>query len=167
MGQPLVVIMGVSGCGKTTIGLLLAERTGWPFLDADNLHPAENIAKMAAGTPLTDDDRWPWLDDVAGWIAARSAAGEPGIVACSALKRKYRDRLREADPELRLAYLRTDPETLHERLAHRVGHFFPQTLLNAQLTDLEHPAADEHPIIVPSGQSPAEQVDAILAALGR
>jgi gluconokinase len=167
VGQPVVVVMGVSGCGKTTIGLLLSERTGWPFLDADTLHSAANIAKMHIGTPLTDEDRWPWLADVADWIAARYGAGEPGIVACSALKRSYRDRLREADPELRLAYLRTDPQTLHERLSHRVGHFFPQTLLNAQLTDLEHPTADEHPIIVPSGQSPDEQVDAILAAVNR
>lgn len=163
----MVVVMGVSGCGKTTIGLLLSERTGWPFLDADTLHSAANVAKMAAGTPLTDDDRWPWLADVADWIAARHAAGEPAILACSALKRAYRDRLRQADPQLRLVYLRTDPATLHERLSHRVGHFFPQTLLTAQLTDLEAPTADEHPIIVPSGQSPAEQVDAILAALGR
>lgn len=167
MGQPLVVIMGVSGCGKTTVGLLLAEKTGWPFLDGDTLHSAENVAKMAGGTPLTDADRWPWLDQIALWIAGRYAAREPGIVACSALKRSYRDRLRKADPELRLAYLRTDPETLHERLSHRVGHFFPQTLLNAQLTDLEHPAPDEHPIIVPSGRSPSEQVDAILASLAR
>jgi len=167
VAEPLVVVMGVSGCGKTTVGRALASLTGWPFLDADTLHSSENVAKMAAGTPLSDADRWPWLGQVADWIAARVAAGEPGIVACSALKRAYRDRLREADPDLRLAYLSIDPDTLRERLAHRVGHFFPQRLLNAQLMDFEHPVADEHPIIVPSGQSPEGQAETILAALQR
>jgi len=135
--------------------------------DADTLHSPAAVAKMRAGTPLTDDDRWPWLDEVAGWIGDRRAAGEAGVVACSALKRRYRDRLRQADPELRLVYLSTDETTLHERLSHRVGHFFPQTLLQAQLADLEPPRADEHPVIVPSGQSPADQIEAILAALPR
>src|SRR5215472_10538354 len=108
MGPTRVVVMGVSGCGKTTIGGRLAARTGWPFLDADELHPAPSVAKMSRGEPLTDADRWPWLDLVAAWIAGRREAGESGVVGCSALKRAYRDRLREADPGLRIAYLSGD-----------------------------------------------------------
>jgi carbohydrate kinase (thermoresistant glucokinase family) len=161
-----VVVMGVSGCGKSTVGERLAERTGWPFLDADRLHPATNVAKMARGEPLTDSDRWPWLDLVATWIAARRAAAESGIIGCSALKRSYRDRLRGADPDLRVAYLSGDRGILLERLVHRHGHFFPTQLLDSQLADLEPPAADERPIIVQIGQSPDAVVDAILAGLG-
>ena len=159
--------MGVSGCGKTTIGTLLAGRTGWSFIDADTLHPPANIDKMAAGTPLTDADRWPWLAVVAEWIAARRAAGEHGIVACSALKRSYRDLLRQADPELHVAYLAVDKAELERRLAQRHGHFFPRQLLDAQLADLEEPTADEHSVYVPSGRTPDQAVDEILVALGR
>lgn len=165
MGPVRVVVMGVSGCGKTTVGMLLADRTGWPFLDADSLHPATSVAKMARGEPLTDADRWPWLDDVAAWIAARREADEPGIVGCSALKRSYRDRLRRADPDLRFAYLGGDRAILVERLAQRHGHFFPTRLLDSQFSDLEPPTADERPINVQIGQSPGAVVDAILAGL--
>lgn len=165
--QPIVLIMGVSGCGKSTIGTLLGHRMGWPFLDADDLHPAENVAKMQRGVPLTDADRWPWLDLVAAWIADRANAGRPGVVGCSALKRSYRDLLRRADPRLRVVYLWGDREILTERLSHRHGHFFPRQLLDAQLAALEEPTPDEHPVVVPIGQSPDRTVDAILAALGR
>ncbi len=157
--------MGVSGSGKSTIGRLLAERTGWPFEDADLLHPPANVAKMHAGVPLTDADRWPWLQVVAAWIAQRHAAGGPGIMGCSALKRSYRDLLRTADPYLRVVYLQGEPGLLHERLMHRHGHFFPSALLSAQLDDLEEPGPDEHPVIVPIGQSPDRTTDAILLAL--
>jgi gluconokinase len=159
--------MGVSGCGKSTVGRLLAERTGWPFLDADDLHSAENIAKMATGTPLTDADRVPWLAQVAEWIAERRAAGESAVVACSALKRAYRDRLRQADPELRIIYLRSDRGIISARLARRVGHFFPARLLDAQFADLDEPGSDEHPITVPIGQTPSAEVEDVLAALDR
>ncbi len=161
----MVVVMGVSGSGKTTVGQLLATRTGWPFLDADELHSADSIAKMKAGIALTDKDRAPWLDRVAEWIAERRAADEPGVVACSALKRAYRDRLRKAAPELRLVYLKTDPQAIAERLAHRHGHFFAPTLLNAQLAELGEPGPDEHPIIVHIGRPAAGEVDAVLASL--
>ncbi len=124
-----VLVMGVSGCGKTTVGRLLATRLDWPFLDADDLHPPANVAKMAAGIPLTDADRAPWLAMVAAWMAERRAAGEPGVVACSALKRAYRDTLRASDPDLRLVFLEGERELLAERLTHRHGHFFPQRLL--------------------------------------
>ena len=162
-----VVVMGVSGCGKSTVGERLADRTGWPFLDADRLHPPTNVAKMARGEPLTDADRWPWLDLVATWIAARREAGEPGIIGCSALKRSLprpapRGRPRPAHrvPERQTA------GSCSERLALRHGHFFPTRLLDSQLADLEPPAADERPIMVQIGQSPDAVVDAILAGVG-
>jgi gluconokinase len=159
--------MGVSGCGKSTIGSLLGQRMGWRFLDADDLHPAENIAKMQRGVALTDADRWPWLDLVASWIGERARAGQPGVIGCSALKRSYRDALRQAEENLRLVYLTGDRDTLAERLARRHGHFFPQQLLDAQLGDLEEPAPDEHAIVVVIGQSsPRETVDTIATELG-
>lgn len=158
--------MGVSGSGKSTIGTLLGQRTGSPFLDADDLHPAANLAKMRQGIALTDDDRWPWLALVANWIAERTTASAPGIVGCSALKRAYRDLLRGPDPGLRLVYLRGDRQLLADRLSHRHGHFFPQQLLDAQLADLEEPTPDEQPIVVPIGQSADATVSTILAALG-
>ena len=160
------MLMGVSGSGKTTVGHLLAERTGWPFADADLMHSAANVAKMHAGIPLTDEDRWPWLQAVAAWIAERHAAGGPGIICCSALKRTYRDRLRAADPYLRIVYLKGDPALLRARLSNRRGHFFPANLLSAQLDALEEPGPDENAVIVPIGQTPEQTAQAILAALG-
>jgi carbohydrate kinase (thermoresistant glucokinase family) len=165
--EPVVLLMGVSGSGKSTIGRLLAEHTGWPFEDADRLHTESSVAKMHAGIPLTDADRWPWLRAVADWIAQRHAAGGPGIIGCSALKRAYRDLLRTADPQLRIVYLKGDPALLRERLSHRHGHFFPAILLSAQLDDLEEPGPDEHPVTVPIGQTPERTTQAVLAALGR
>ena|SRR6185369_10456859 len=159
--------MGVSGSGKSTIGRLLARHTGWPFEDADLLHPSANVAKMHAGIPLTDEDRWPWLRQVADWIAQRHADGGPGIMGCSALKRSYRDLLRTADPYLRIVYLRGSAKLLHQRISQRHGHFFPPALLDAQLNDLQEPEPDEHPIIVPIGQSPERTTQAILTELGR
>jgi carbohydrate kinase (thermoresistant glucokinase family) len=161
----VLLVMGVSGSGKTTVGRILAGRTGWLFLDADDLHSPESVARMAAGTPLTDADRWPWLHRVAAWIAARRAADEPGIVACSALKRAYRDRLREAGPGLCLVYLRAERAEIADRLTRRKGHFFPPVLVWAQFDDLEEPGPDEQAITVRMGQTPGDEVDAILAAL--
>ncbi len=164
MGSPVLVVMGVSGSGKTTLGRSLARRTGWAFLDADDLHSPESIERMASGLPLDDEARWPWLDRVAAWIAERGP-DEPGIVACSALKRTYRDRLRSARPDLRFVYLRATPEQIADRLAARTGHFFPQALMAAQFADLQEPGPDEDAIIVPIGQTPHMEVDAVLAAL--
>jgi carbohydrate kinase (thermoresistant glucokinase family) len=158
--------MGVSGSGKTTIGELLAARTGWPFIDADLLHPQANIDKMEAGTPLTDADRWPWLEQVASSIRVRHTAGEGGVVACSALRRSYRDLLREADPGLRVVYLRADRELLVKRHRLRKGHFFPRILLDSQLLTLEEPGPDENAITVDIGQSAERTVDEVLAKLG-
>lgn len=159
----VVVVMGVSGCGKSTVGGLLAERLGWPFEDADLLHPPANVAKMRSGVPLTDADRWPWLEGVAGWIAEHATTH--GVVACSALKRGYRDVLRRADPGLRLVFLDGPRDILIQRLEQRDGHFFPKQLLDSQLADLEVPTLDEHPIVIQIGQSPEDAVTAIIKAV--
>jgi gluconokinase len=162
--QPsIVVVMGVAGSGKTTIGEALAKRLGWSFADGDSLHPAANIAKMAAGIPLTDDDRWPWLDAIAEWIRERVAAGEPGVVACSALKRAYRDRLRQEAPALRIVYLEGSREVLEARIAGRNAHFFPSALLGSQLAALEPPRGDEDALVVSIGKPPDQVVAEIVA----
>jgi gluconokinase len=164
--ESLVLVMGVSGSGKTTVGEAIAERTGWPFVDADLLHPQSNIDKMEAGIPLTDADRFPWLELVADWIGRQHDAGQPGVVACSALRRAYRDVLREADPSLRIVYLQASRELLVQRLRERRGHFFPQILLDSQLATLEEPGPDENAISVSIGQSVEATVDSIMAAIG-
>lgn len=132
--------MGVSGSGKSTVGAALAARLGCRFVDADDLHPAANVEKMAAGIPLTDDDRWPWLDAVAAQLA-----GGDVVVACSALTRAYRDRLRAAASELALVFLHGDPALLAARMV-RPGHFMPASLLDSQLATLQPPTADEQPL---------------------
>ena len=145
--------MGVSGSGKTTVGSALAARLGLRFVDADDLHPAANVEKMAAGIPLTDEDRWPWLDAVGAVLA-----DGPVVVACSALRRVYRDRLRAAAPALRLVYLHGSRELLAERMGHR-DHFMPVALLDSQLATLEVPGPDEDAIALDI----AAPVDAIVA----
>ena len=145
---PVLLVTGVSGSGKTTIGSLLAGRLGWEYAEADTFHPAANIAKMSAGHPLTDDDRRPWLDNIGHWIDETSARGRPGVVTSSALKRVYRERLLDGRPQVRLIYLDADRETVARRLIARGGHFFPPGLLDSQFGDLEPPADDEHPVRV-------------------
>lgn len=135
--------MGVSGSGKTTVGAALADALGLRFVDGDALHPAANVAKMAAGIPLDDADRAPWLDAIGAVIATG-----PVVVACSALKRAYRDRLRAAAPELQLVFLDGSRELLASRTAARPGHFMPASLLDSQLATLERPDPDEHPVTV-------------------
>jgi len=157
---PSVVVMGVSGSGKSTIGARLAERLGIPFVDGDDLHPAANVAKMTSGTPLDDADRAPWLDAV-----GRVLAAEPTVVACSALKRTYRDRLRRAAPGLALVVLHGDRALLAERMGHRPGHFMPTALLDSQLATLELPAPEERAIELDIAATPSELVDAAAAAL--
>ena len=138
----MVVVMGVSGSGKSTFGAALAEALGARFLDADDLHPPANRQKMAAGIALDDDDRRPWLEAVAAWMAERIRTGQPGVVACSALRRRYRDRLRAAGVGVRFVYLAVPREELDARMRARV-HFMPVTLLASQLAALEPPDADE------------------------
>jgi len=162
----IVIVAGVSGCGKTTIGTLLATRLGWEFEDGDDLHPAANIAKMRAGVPLTDEDRMPWLDAIAAWMDQRTAAGESAVLACSALKRSYRDRLGEGRPGLRLVFLQVDRATLERRLAGRHGHFFRPALLDSQLAIAETPSAAAGDIVVDATAPPAEIVQEIIDRLG-
>jgi gluconokinase len=161
-----VILAGVSGSGKTTVGRLLAERLGWPFADGDSFHPAANVAKMTAGIPLTDDDRWPWLAAIGAWMDARIAAGGSGVVACSALKRRYRDVLRQGRPEVRLVFLDVSRDEDLARLRARSGHFFPARLMDSQFSDLEPPVPAEGALVLPARGSPDELVSAIISGLG-
>ena len=170
MAQPVadvmvVVVMGVSGSGKTTLGESLAARTGRTFLDADSLHTPEAVAQMRSGVALTDDQRWPWLDRIGAWMEQQYAADRPSVVACSALRKAYRDRLRSFAPDLRLVYLRVNPDTAAHRVTDRAGHFFPAPLVAGQLGLLEEPTADELPIVVHSGRPIDLEVDEIVLAL--
>jgi gluconokinase len=164
MPPRLLVVMGVSGSGKTTVGALLAGRLGWPYAEADGFHSPENLAKMAAGHPLTDDDRWPWLRAIGAWIDGQLARGQRGVVTCSALKRAYRDVLRR--PEVQVVYLHGSRELIAERMSARHGHFFKPAMLDSQFAALEEPAPDEGILTVPIGGTPAEITDAIVAATG-
>jgi gluconokinase len=161
----IVIIAGVSGSGKTTVGALLAGRLGWPFADADDFHPAANVEKMRAGIPLTDADRQPWLRAIVAWMDEHIARGESAVVGCSALRRSYRDELLVGRPEARMVFLATDREVLARRLAARVGHFFPEQLLASQLAAVEPPGPDEHVIRVVPADTPGGTVEAIMALL--
>ena len=156
----IVVLMGVCGCGKSTIGRALAAELDWPFLDADTVHPQANVAKMAAGIPLTDEDRWPWFGRIVAEMR-RHAAGKHLVVACSALKQAYRDRLATGG-SVRFVYLKGDAKTIGPRLAGRTGHFMPPSLLESQFATLEEPAAA---IVIDIVQPIAAQVAAITRAL--
>lgn len=160
---PVLVLMGVTGSGKSTVGGVLAGRLGWDLGEGDDLHPQENVEKMASGHPLTDADRWPWLRRIRGWIDEHIANAEPGIITCSALKRAYRDVLR--DEHVVFVHLAGSRDQLGSRLTARQGHFMPASLLDSQFADLEPPGADEQAIEIGVGAGPAEQADAIVAAL--
>ena len=155
--------MGVSGCGKTTVGRALAERMRCAFHDADDFHPPANVAKMRAGIPLTDADRDPWLDRVAADMTVIGGRGEHAVLACSALKQAYRDRLARAG-DVRFVYLRGDQATIAPRLAARAGHYMPASLLASQLATLEEPA---HAIVVDIRSTVDEQVAAIVRELNQ
>jgi gluconokinase len=159
----IVIVMGVSGCGKTTIGRALAGRLGCEFLDADDFHPPENIARMRDGTPLTDADRTGWLARLRAEIEGRLASGTNAVLACSALRERYRAQLRRPGEPVHLAYLRGNFETITARLAGREGHYMPSSLLRSQFSTLEEPGAEA--IIVPVELPPEQAVARIMAAL--
>jgi gluconokinase len=161
----IVIVAGVSGSGKTTVGALLAGRLHWRFADADGFHPAANIEKMRAGIPLTDEDRWPWLRGIGAWMDDRIARGEQAVITCSALRRSYRDLLLGRRPEARMIFLAVDRELLTRRLAARHGHFFPEQLLGTQLAALEPPQPDERVLTVVPADDPAATVASIIAVL--
>jgi gluconokinase len=154
--------MGVSGSGKSTVGAALARRLGVPFADADDFHPAANIAKMAAGTPLTDADRYPWLEAVGKWLEDHQ---DGGVMSCSALKRTYRDRLRSHCPQLEFLHLTGSPELIARRQAGRPGHFMPSALLKSQFDTLEPLAPDERGIALDVGQGVESIVEKFLEYL--
>jgi gluconokinase len=160
-----LVVMGVSGSGKSTVADELAGRLGWRYEDGDGFHPASNVAKMSAGHPLTDDDRWPWLQAIADEIDRLAAAGERSVIACSALKRAYRDVLVHGRADVRIVFLDGTQDLIAARLAARKGHFMPSGLLDSQFGTLERPGKDERPIIV-SIDAPVERiVDDIITQL--
>jgi gluconokinase len=163
----IVIVAGVSGSGKTTVGAMLAGRLNWPFADADDFHPAANVEKMHAGIPLTDEDRWPWLQAIAAWMDERIAAGESAVVTCSALKGAYRDVLLGGRPSAWLVFLWVDRDRLARRLATRHGHFFPRQLLDSQLETVELPRPDERAIVLEETDAagPVETVSKILSWL--
>jgi carbohydrate kinase (thermoresistant glucokinase family) len=161
----VLVIMGVSGSGKTTIASLLAESLRCDLSDADSFHPAANVDKMAAGVPLNDEDRWPWLHAIADWIDAMRRSQRCGIVACSALKRSYRDIIIGARRDVRLVYLKGDAELIRQRMSNRSGHFMPTVLLQSQLDTLEEPGSDENPIVVSIDAEPRTLAEIILEKL--
>jgi len=165
-GPPILVIMGVSGTGKSAVAEALAARLGWPFKEGDWLHPEANIAKMHAGIALTDADRQPWLEAVAAWIDNQRAMHQPGIITCSALKRSYRRIVVGDRPEVRLIYLRGGHPIIAERLSGRQGHFMPAALLRSQIDTLEEPGPDEDPLIFEIGPSVDRLADEIIQLLG-
>ena len=162
----VLVIMGVSGSGKTTIANELSRRLGWEFEDGDWFHPAANVEKMHSGVPLTDEDRWPWLRAIAQWIDETRASGRHGIVTCSALKRRYRAILIGERPDVRLVYLEGDMALIARRVATRHEHFMPASLLESQFEALEEPGPDERPISVSIEPGPREIVAQIMKQLG-
>jgi gluconokinase len=165
-GSPTtVVLMGVTATGKSTVMRELVEVLGWPAAEGDDFHPAGNVARMRAGLPLTDEDRWPWLRAIAVWIGAREAAGESSVVTCSALRRVYRDRLRDGHPSVWFAHLVVPPDLLAARIAARSGHFMPPGLLRSQLDTLEALEPDEPGVLLDARVSPEETAALIVRAL--
>ncbi|WP_375424136.1 gluconokinase [uncultured Friedmanniella sp.] len=160
----VLVVMGVTGTGKSTVAGLLAGTLGWDLEEGDDLHPEANVAKMHEGTPLTDADRWPWLDRVAAWISVHTASGTPGIITCSSLKRAYRDRLR--GPGVVFVHLDGSRDVIAARLNARLNHFMPAALLDSQLATLERLQPDERGVVVPLGGRPREEARRALDLLG-
>ena len=164
-GTTTIVVMGVSGSGKSTVAAGLVERLGWEFAEGDDFHPPENVEKMRAGHPLDDEDRWPWLRRLADWIGEHERAGRSVVVTCSALKRSYRDLLRDGHPSVWFAHVTADAALIRERMEHRTGHYMPSSLLDSQLATLQPLADDEPGARISGAGSPASVVTELLAAL--
>jgi len=163
----ILVVAGVAGSGKTTIGQLVAGRLHCEFADGDSFHPPANVAKMHAGVPLTDDDRWPWLRSIVAWTDEEAAAGRSAVVACSALKRAYRDVLRSGSARARLVFLVLPLGADETRLTHREGHFFPAALLESQFATLELPQPPEPVPLVPASGTPEQTADLVMELIGQ
>jgi gluconokinase len=162
-----IIVMGVSGSGKSTVAEGLVDRLGWEFAEGDDFHPPENVAKMRSGTPLDDEDRWPWLRRLADWIGERERAGRNVVLTSSALKRSYRDLLSDGHPSVWFAHVTADPELIRERMQRRAGHYMPVSLLDSQLATLE-PLQDDEPGARVSGAGAADDVvSEVLATLNR
>jgi gluconokinase len=160
-----LVVMGVSGVGKTSVAAAIVSRTGWAFVEGDDLHPEANRAKMAAGTPLDDGDRWPWLRRIAAWIGEQEAAGRDAVLTCSALKRSYRDLLRNGHPSVRFVHLLAPPDLIQNRVDNRRAHYMPPSLLGSQLATFEPLAPDEPGFGVDTDRSPTDVAADVLARL--
>jgi gluconokinase len=161
----ILIVAGVAGSGKTTVGALLAGRLRWRFADADTFHSEANVAKMRAGVPLTDADREPWLHTITDWMDERIVAGQSAVVTCSALKRAYREKLLAGRPAVTMVFLQVSREVLERRLLSRPGHFFKEKMLDSQLTALEPPAPDERVHTVVSEGDPAQTAAKVIAAI--
>ncbi len=165
MAPSVLIVMGVSGCGKTTVAEKLAARLQWQFAEADTFHPTANVEKMRAGTPLTDEDRAPWLDAIAMWIDTMRSEGKRCVVTCSALKRAYRQRLANGHGDVRLVYLQGAYDLIASRLAARRHEYMPPTLLRSQFDTLEEPGAEENPLVLSIAQPADEIVRQVVANL--
>jgi gluconokinase len=162
----IVVVMGVSGSGKTTLGTGIARRMHWTFQEGDDLHPPANVEKMSRGEPLTDEDRWPWLAAIGAWMDEQRASGSSAVLTCSALRRTYRDYLRDGRPEVVFCHVVADPDVIRDRVEHRRGHYMPASLLPSQLATLEPLGPDEPGVTVSAEGEPDEVLGGALQALG-
>ena len=166
MSPRVLIVMGVSGCGKSTVGQALSDHLGWEFRDGDAFHPPANVAKMKSGAPLTDEDRWPWLDAITHFIEEKRAAQGHAIIACSALKRVYRERLKGVYGDVTFVHLAGNRDLIEARMAARKNHFMPLGLLDSQFATLEPPSSDEPAIVVSVAGTPETIVADVIAATG-
>jgi gluconokinase len=163
----VVIVMGVPGSGKSTVAKGLSTVLGWEFAEGDAFHPEANVEKMHGGTPLTDEDRWPWLEAIGDWISEKESRGESAVVTCSALRRAYRDLLREGRPHVRFLHVTAADDVIRDRMEHRPGHYMPPSLLPSQLATLEPLQADEPGVVITNEGTAAQVLDRALSALGR